>query len=204
MEVSRDTEDIIRELGLELSRGAASEDPELDTVTSASSSEKQSMAGSSDWCEEERCGGGVLGGTVFCSWCSSCRTGCSTEDTSATRKLSTGTSNSAHLTSSARAFASCSCRERLPTARRTLGSSSSCLTPGLRSGSRDIISWMTLLSSGARCAVRLGSGPRHRRSCHSCPDLGRSRSVASSSSDTPRLNTSHALVNLAAMVSGAR
>ena len=67
MEVSRDTEDIIRELGLELSRGAASEDPELDAVTSASSSEKQSMAGSSDWCEEERCGGGVLGGTVFCS-----------------------------------------------------------------------------------------------------------------------------------------
>ena len=54
----------------ELSRsGAARLEPELDTVTSASSSEKQSMAGPwvDPWEDEDMMGGGVLGGELCCS-----------------------------------------------------------------------------------------------------------------------------------------
>ena len=67
VEVSRDW-DIRGELSM--SRGAAREEPELETVLSVSSSEKQSIG-----CREPRledmCGGGVEGG-VACSWCSNC------------------------------------------------------------------------------------------------------------------------------------
>ena len=86
VEVSRDW-DIRGELSM--SRGAAREEPELETVLSVSSSEKQSM----EWREprvEDMCGGGVLGG-VACSWCSSCRRGWRTLEARARKKERTGT-----------------------------------------------------------------------------------------------------------------
>lgn len=96
------------------------------------------------------------------------------------------------------------CQLLFLTAFWTLGNSRSCLTPGLLSGSRDIINWITRLSSGWRCKVRLGSGPFSRRLCHNGPPLGRSISVANSNKVTPRLKISQAFVNFPARTSGAR